>query len=81
MQFNPDPKKQGNEIIFSWESNTSTYPPVTFNKSIIATCPHQKYQGVSLHSKLDFSINSYCTKNRKVLKDKRTHYKKTLFVC
>ena len=59
MQFNPDPKKQGNEAIVSWKSNTSTYPPVTFNKYIIATCPHQKHLGVLLDSKLDFSIHSY----------------------
>ena len=57
MQFNPDPKKQGNEAIVSWKSNT--YPPVTFNKYIIATCPHQKHLGVLLDSKLDFSIHSY----------------------
>ena len=58
MQFNHDSKKQRNEVIFSWKSNTSTYPPVTFNKNI-ATCPHQKYLGVLLDSKLDISIHSY----------------------
>ena len=38
MKFNTDPKKKGNEVIFSWKANTSTYPSVTFNKNIIATC-------------------------------------------
>ena len=42
MQFNPDPKKQGNEDIFSRKSNRCTHPPVTFNSNIITTCPHQK---------------------------------------
>ena len=59
MPFNHDSKKQGNEVIYSWESNTSIYLPVTFNKNIIATCPHQKHLGVLLDSKLDFSIHSY----------------------
>ena len=58
MQFNPDQKKQANEVIYSWKSNTCTYPPVTFNNNIIATCPHQKNFGVVLDSKLDFSIHS-----------------------
>ena len=57
MQFNPDPKKQANEVIFSRKSNRCTYPPVTFNNNIIATCPHQKHLGVVLDSKLDFSIH------------------------
>ena len=56
MQFNPDPKKQANEVIFSLESNRCTYPPVTFNNNIISTYPHQKHLGVVLDSKLDFSI-------------------------
>ena len=58
MQFSPDPKKQGNEVIFSRKSNTCTYPPVTSNKNIIATCLHQKHQGVVLDSELDFSIHT-----------------------
>ena len=57
MQFKPDPKKQANEVIFSWKSNRCTYPPVTFNNNIIATCHHQKHLGVVLDSKLDFSID------------------------
>ena len=56
MQFNPDPKKQANEVIFSRKSNKCTYPPVIFNNNITATCPHQKHLGVVLDSKLDFSI-------------------------
>ena len=57
MQFNPDPKKQANEVIFSRKSNRYTYPPVTLNSNIIATCSHQKHLGVVLDSKLDFSIH------------------------
>ena len=57
MQFNPDPKKQENEVIFSRKSNTRTYPPATFNNNIIATYPHQKHLSVVFYSKLDFSIH------------------------
>ena len=56
-QFNADPMKQANEVIFSWKSNKTTYPPVTFNNNTIATCPHHKHLGVVLDSKLDFNIH------------------------
>ena len=59
MQFNPDLKKEGNEVIFSRKSKASTYPPVTFNKNIISRCPHQKPLEVFLDSKVDFTIHSY----------------------
>ena len=57
MQFNLDPKKQANEVIFSRKSNRCTYLPVTFNNNIITRCPHQKHFGVVVDSKLDFSTH------------------------
>ena len=54
-----------NEVIFSRKSNSCTYPSITFNNDIIATCPHQMHLGVALHSKLDFSIHIE-QKNKKV---------------
>ena len=44
MQFNPDPKKQPNEIIFSQKtsSNNLSDPPIKFNKIDSSDCPHQK---------------------------------------
>ena len=57
MQFNSDPKKQANEVVFSRKSNTCTYLPVTFNNNIIAACPLQKYLGVVLDSKLYVSVH------------------------
>ena len=50
IQFNPDLKKQANEVIFPRKSNKCTYRPVTFSNNIIATCPHQKHLGVVLDS-------------------------------
>ena len=57
LKFNPDPKKQANEVIFSHKSNTYMYPPVTFNNNTITKCPHQKHLGVTLDSKIDFNIH------------------------
>ena len=57
MQFNPDPKKQANEVIFSQKSNKNIYPPVTFNNNHVTNCSHQKHFGVVLDSKLDFNLH------------------------
>ena len=58
LQFDPDPKKQANEVIFSRKSNTYMYPPVTFNNNTITKCPHQKHLSVVIHFKLDFNIHT-----------------------
>ena len=57
LQFNPDLKKQANEVIFSHKSTMYMYPQVTFNNNTITKCPHQKHLGVFLDSKLDFNIH------------------------
>ena len=57
MHFNPDPKKQANEVIFSRKSNKNIYPPVTFNNYHVTNCSHQKHLGVVLDSKLDFNLH------------------------
>ena len=58
LQFNPDPKKQANEVIFFRKSNTYMYPPVKFNNNTITKYPHQKHLGVVLDFKLDFNIHT-----------------------
>ena len=57
MKFNPDPKKQANEVTFFWKLNTVSYPPAIFNNNSIAKCWYHKHLGVVLDSKLDFSIH------------------------
>ena len=59
MQFNPDPNKQANEVIFSWKSNSSnlTYPPVKLNNINITRCSHQEHLGIVLDSKLNFNTH------------------------
>ena len=39
MQFNPDPNKRANEIIFSRKTRKSSHPPVTFNNNDIKKYP------------------------------------------
>ena len=57
MQFNTDPNKQANEIIFSRKlvSNNLSRSPVKFNNNNIARCSHQKHLGVILDSNLNFN--------------------------
>ena len=59
MQFNPDPNKQANEVIFSRKSNSSklTYPPVKLNNINITKRSHQKHLGIVLNSKLNFNTH------------------------
>ena len=50
MQFNPDPKKQNNEITFSKKTSSINlpHPPIKFNDNGISKCPHQKHLGTVL---------------------------------
>ena len=57
MQFNPDPNKQANEVIFSRKSNSFPYPPVKFNENNITKCSYQKHLGIVLDSKLNFNTH------------------------
>ena len=57
MQFNPDPNKQANEVIFSRKTNNSSHPPVAFNNNDIKKYPHHKHLGIVLDSKLDFKFH------------------------
>ena len=38
MQFNPDPNKQAEVVIFSKKAESSNSPPFTFNKTEVRTC-------------------------------------------
>ena len=57
MQFNPDPNKQANEIIFFRKlvSNNLSHPPIKFSNNSITRCSHQKHLGVVLDSNLNFN--------------------------
>ena len=57
MQFNPDPNKQVNKVIFSrkYISHNLSHPPIKFNERIITKCNHQKHLGIILDSNLNFN--------------------------
>ena len=59
MQFNPDPNKQANEVIFSRKSisHNLSHPPITSNERIITKCNRQKHLGIILDSNLNFNTH------------------------
>ena len=50
MQFNLDPSKQKNKVIFSYKliSNYLLHPPVKFNNNNVTRCSYQKHLGIAL---------------------------------
>ena len=58
MQFNLDPNKQANEIIFSRKlvSKNLSHPPVKFNNNNITRCSHQKHLEVVLDLNLNLTF-------------------------
>lgn len=57
MQFNPDPKKQENEVISSrkWNPDSFPYPSAKVIENNTSRCSHQKHPGIAIHSKLVFN--------------------------
>ena len=47
LQFNPDPNKQANEVIFSQKpsSNNLSYPPIKFNNHCVISVRIRSYSG------------------------------------
>ena len=55
MNFNPDPTKQAQELIFSRKVQTNNHPPLFFNDNVVPQTTLQKHLGMFLDSKLNFS--------------------------
>ena len=57
MQFNPDPNKQANEVIFSRKCDSANvfHPLIKLNNNSIPKCPSQKHLRIVLDSKLNFN--------------------------
>ena len=55
MNFNPDPTKQAQELIFSRKVQTTSHPPLFFNENVVPQTSLQKHLGMFLDSKLNFS--------------------------
>ena len=55
MNFNPDPTKQAQELIFSRKVQMTNHPLLSFNENIIPQTSLLKDLGMFLDSKLNFS--------------------------
>ena len=64
MRFNPDPKKQAQEVIFSRKINKIDYPPSYFNENLVKSSSTQKHLGMTLDTKLDFSLHLKNVQNK-----------------
>ena len=69
LNFNPDPTKQAQEVIFSRKTKKLPYPPLVFNNTNVTQAIYQKHLGIILDSKLTFGnhINMVTTKINKTI--------------
>ena len=69
MEFNPDPSKQANEVLFSYKKSSPNHPPLIFNRTVVAKSKEQKHLGLILDSRLSFvkHINEKMTKAKRVI--------------
>ena len=51
MSFNPDPRKQDQEIIFSRKFKKVPHPPLVLSNGYVSQCKCQKHLGIILDSK------------------------------
>ena len=54
MNFNPDPTKQAQKVIFRRKTKKLPYPPLAFNNTNVTQSIYQKHLGMILDSKLTF---------------------------
>ena len=48
MEFNPDPTKQANGVLFSCKKSSSNHPKLIFNGTYVAKVNEQKHLGLIL---------------------------------
>ena len=69
MNFNPDPTKQAQEVIFIRKTKKLPHPSLVFNNTNVTQSMYQKHLGIILDSKLTFEnhINMVTTKINKTI--------------
>ena len=69
MNFNPDPSKQAQELLFSRKTSSKPYPSLNFNDNPIHQVQLQKHLGLFLDPKLSFDEHIQCIliKTRKII--------------
>ena len=71
MNFNPDPTKQAQEVIFSRKTKKLPHPPLAFNNANVTQSIYQKHLGIILGSKLTFEnhLNMVTVRSSTILYD------------
>ena len=64
MRFNPDPKKQTQELILSRKINKIDHLPLYFSENLLKSSSTQKHLRVILDTKLDFSLHLKNVQNK-----------------
>ena len=54
MEFNPDPTKQANEVLFSCKKTPPNHPPLFFNGAQVTRVNEHKHLGLILENNLSF---------------------------
>ena len=69
MNFNPDPSKQAQEVIFSRKLQKTNHNQVYFNHNSVKQVPSQKHLGMYLDTKLNFQehLNNVLSKVNKTI--------------
>ena len=69
MNFNPDPSKQSQEVIFSRKLQKTNHNQVYFNHNSVKKVPSQKHLEIYLDTKLNFQehLNNVLSKVKKLL--------------
>ena len=57
MDFNPDHKKQAQEVVFNRKINKIDHPRLYFHQKLIKSLSAHKHLGMVLDTKLDFSLH------------------------
>ena len=53
-EFNPEPKKQAQEVFFSRKRNKTNHSSLNFNKEVFTQLASQKHLAIVLYTKLAF---------------------------
>ena len=56
MRFNPDPKKQAQEVIFTRKTNKIDHPSLYFNQNLVKSSSTHKNLKMTLDNILDFNL-------------------------
>ena len=64
IRFNPDPKKQTQEVIFSRKINKIDHPPLHFNQNLDKSSSTHKYLGMILDTRLNINLHLKNVQNK-----------------